>query len=426
MHPKPGPPRCTRRQLLRAAAVLAGAAALPLAPAAKAAAGPAPATAQTTRAALKVGVLVPTSTIYPQLGAELLEGLGFAFEQAGQGAELLPQDVGLGVGLVAGAAEQLLLEEQADLLVAMVNPDVAATLHPLLAERQAVMLNAVTGANVARRDDVSPYLFSHSLSSWQASWALGGWAAKTLGRRAAVAMSLYDSGFDAQYAFRLGFEEAGGKILLTHVTHLPPDEPDPASLVAPLTAQRLDFVYAAYCGQPAVDFVRAYADAGLAGRPHLVGGAFLTDEQVLPAQGRAALGIRTAAPWSSALPLAENRSFVDDYQKARAGQLPSSFALLGFETGRLIAGALAAAGDPGALRDALAEARLDGPRGAVAMNGRTLSTTGPLYLREVRAGGEGLTNTVLATLAAPGGLEGQVERVRGTLKTGWIMPYLCG
>ncbi len=59
------------------------------------------------------------------------------------------------------------------------------------------------------------------------------------------------------------------------------------------------------------------------------------------------------------------------------------------------------------------------------MNGRTLSTTGPLYLREVRAG-EGLTNTVLATLAAPGGLEGQVERVRGTLKTGWIMPYLCG
>ena len=425
MHPKPGPLRCTRRQFLRAAAVLAGAAALPLGPAAKAAAGPAPATAQTTRAALRVGVLVPTSTIYPQLGAELLEGLGLAFEQAGQGDALVAQDVGLGVGLVAPAAERLLLDEQADLLVAMVNPDVAATLDPLLAERQAVMLNAVTGANVARRDDVSPYVFNHSLSSWQASWALGGWAAKTLGRRAAVAMSLYDSGFDAQYAFRLGFEEAGGKILLTHVTHLPLDEPDPASLVAPLTGQRLDFVYAAYCGQPAVDFVQAYAGAGLAGRLPLVGGAFLTDEQLLPAQGRAALGIRTAAPWSSDLRLAENQRFVADYQ-ARAGQLPSSFALLGFETGRLIAGAMADAGDPRALQDTLAAARLAGPRGAIAMNGRTLSTTGPLYLREVRAGGEGPTNTVLATLAAPGGLEGQVERVRGILKTGWIMPYLCG
>jgi branched-chain amino acid transport system substrate-binding protein len=426
MHPKPGPLRCTRRHFLRAAAVLAGAAALPLAPAAKAAAaGSPPATSQTSRAALRIGVLVPASAGYPQLGPELLAGLRLAFEQTGQSAVLVPQDVGLGVGLVAGAAERLLLEERADLLVAMVNPDVAATLDPLLAERRAVLLNAVTGANVARRDDVSPYVFSHALSSWQASWALGGWAARTLGRRAAVAMSLYDSGFDAHYAFRLGFEEAGGKVLLTHVTHLPLDAPDPAGLVAPLTAQRVDFVYAAYCGQPAVEFVQAYARAGLAGRLPLVGGAFLTDEQLLPAQGPAALGIRTAAPWSGELQLAENQRFVADYQ-ARAGALPSAFALLGYETGRLIAGAMAAAGNPRALRDALASARLDGPRGAVVMNGRTLSTTGPLYLREVRAGNPGVANAVLATLAAPGGLEGQVERIRGTLKTGWIMPYLCG
>jgi hypothetical protein len=108
---------------------------------------------------------------------------------------------------------------------------------------------------------------------------------------------------------------------------------------------------------------------------------------------------------------------------------PDLLALLGFETAQLIATAAAtalpAAGQSAAFRAALAAARFAAPRGAVAMDARTREQVGPVYLRAVQAANGAIVNANVGTLTPPAGGDRGIEAMRGSLKTGWLAPYLC-
>jgi branched-chain amino acid transport system substrate-binding protein len=406
----------TRRDLLRRTGQLAGAlaatATLPLALRTR----HVPTSAGRSAPPLRIGALLPQSTVYPRLAESLLAGLQLAFAREGRHIALLVEDIGRGAAFPTPAVDRLLGEHRAAVLLGMVNPDTAASLRARLAASGALLVNLPVGANMPRAADDHPAIVTHSLAHWQASLALGRWAAGRLGRRALLATSLYDSGYDALYAFRLGFERAGGTVVATQVTHHPANDDPLAAQLDALTGFAPDFVYAAYSGQDAVDFVRAYHAAGLAARLPLIGSSFLTDEALLPQMGPVALGIRTAAPWSPALDTPANRRFVAAY-RAQTGQAPDTFALLGYETAQLLAQADAALWAP-----ALS---FTGPRGVIGLDATTRTTTGPLYLREVRAAGAGLVNAILGALPAPAVSDPALADLRGSVKTGWSTPYLC-
>jgi branched-chain amino acid transport system substrate-binding protein len=413
-------PAYTRRAVLRTAGILAGATAALAAFPVGAAAAPA------ARSPLRLAVLLPQSLSHPHFGANFLAGLHLGFTQANWSTDLQTAETGRGVGLVSPLVQELL--GSVDFLVGMANAEVTTQFRDLLAEHDVPFIDAAIGANIPRLEDSSPHIFHYTLSHWQANWALGRWAASTLGKRGLIATSFYDSGFDTHYAFRLGFESAGGNVVLAHTTHIPPGGNDPATLVGPLASQQANFIYAGYCGPDAIDFIRAHAAAGLTSRLPLIGPAFLTDEQHLPALGATALGIRTASAWTSDLANTENLRFVRTYRN-QTGQTPDCFALLGFETAKLIATAATtappAAGHNAAFRNALAAARFAGARGAVAMDGRTREVTGPLYLRKVKSANGGLINANTSALTPPPGGDRAIEALRTSLKTGWLAPYLC-
>jgi branched-chain amino acid transport system substrate-binding protein len=428
-HPSSG---LSRRAFLRSAGLAAGAlAAAPLLNATPAwAAGPAPGPALPVgRDLLTIGVLLPRSTIYPALGGNFLAGMQLYFNQATDdtrpAVRLVAEDAGFGRVQALAAAQKLLDTDKAALVVGLSNPTLVDMLRGLFQTRRAVFLTAGLGENVPRAADDSAYVFHHSLGAWQAAWALGRWAATHLGRRAAIAGSLYDSGYDAPAAFRLGFTAAGGAVTTTQTTHLLANSPALPAVLAQIAATRPDFIYAAYCGPAALDFVRA-AQAGPAAGIPLLGSPFLAGETALPTLGKAALGIKTALGWTPALDTAENRAFLAAYAK-QTGQAADNLALLGYETARLVALALAGAGgDPtrgNQMRAALAAATFTGPRGAVAMDAQTHCTNGPLYLREVQARGGALANVPVATLPAPAGQDGGAQ-LRATIKSGWTNAYL--
>ncbi|MFT5126695.1 MAG: hypothetical protein ACI8W8_000290 [Rhodothermales bacterium] len=76
------------------------------------------------------------------------------------------------------------------------------------------------GAHInERRWTPSPYIDLVSLDLWRSQWRLGQWAAGSIGKRAAIASSLQDAGYDYVRAFRLGFEQAGGQIVSESVVH---------------------------------------------------------------------------------------------------------------------------------------------------------------------------------------------------------------
>ncbi|HEY0069969.1 MAG TPA: ABC transporter substrate-binding protein, partial [Chloroflexia bacterium] len=226
------------------------------------------------------------------------------------------------------------------------------------------------------------------------------------------------------YAWRMGFEAGGGQVLSTHITHRPASDVGLSSLMAAVKQSKPDLVFASYYGQTAVDLLNAYARAGLSRSVPLVGTAFLVDQAVVNSVGSAAAGVTTSLPWAASLDTAENQAFMTANQ-LKTGKSPDAFAVLGYETGALIASAIDRAAG-GSLRDALASASFTGPRGAVAMNGTTQSTTGPHYLQQAQQKGINVRNVVLADLAAAAELDGQVAALRQTTRTGWISNYLCG
>ena len=331
----------------------------------------------------------------------------FKDQIGGRRVELVKEQIGFGRTLAIRKARELIERDKVDVVVGVVNSEVAADLRPIFEESRRVLIVTNVGANVVREADRSSHVFYNSLNYWQANRATGQWAADNLGRRAFVASSLYDSGYDSVYAFRTGFESAGGEVVDTYTTHVPPDSGDPAPLIAAIKKAKPDVVFGCYCGEPAITFVRAYSKSGLAKRIPLVGSGFMVDDDILPAMGRAAQGIRTAFPWASSLQTPENEAFGVAYLES-TGRPADSFAVLGYDTGRLIIEALnAVRGDEGqsqVLIDALERTAFDSPRGPLVMDRSTHNAGTPLYLREVRQRGNTVGNTVITKLNATLGI----------------------
>jgi ABC-type branched-subunit amino acid transport system substrate-binding protein len=421
-----------RRDFLVNAGKLAGAAlALPLlAKAQGVAAQPAGSSAVNSPAAIKIrerrkiGVLLPQSGVYPQLSANFLAGMNLHFNQTGrQGISLVSSKTGYARGQAWQEAQAMLRGQNIDLMVGMVSPGIASSLHFSLAASKTALIAASLGENLARVDEHSAYIFHHTLGLWQSNWALGKWAATTLGRSAIIASSYYDSGYDTSYAFRMGYEAAGGKVLASYVTHQPAADVGLSALMASIKQNKPDVVFASYYGQAAVDLLNAYARAGLSRSIPLVGTAFLVDQAVIKSVGSAAAGVRTAMSWAANLDTAENQAFVGAYQR-NTGKSPDAFALLGYETAHLVLAAVDR--QAGSVTDALATASFSGPRGAIAMNASTHTTSGPHYLQQAKQQGINIRNMVLSALPAIGEHDGEVAALRSSLKTGWSSSYLCG
>ena len=238
-----------------------------------------------------------------------------------------------------------------------------------------------------------------------------------------MASSFYDSGYDSLYAFQLGFESAGGAVQSTKVTHIPAGAGDLHALMASIQRARPDLVFGAYSGPQASDFVRAYASAGLSARIPLLGSGFLVDESLLPEQGDAALGITTALPWARTLDLPANQAFMSAFQSF-SGRPADPFAILGYDTAGLIAQCACNTNGPEELRQALANASFESPRGAVRMDAALLEAEAPLYLREVRASHAGLENAVIGRLPAVPMENPQIAALRASLLTGWSNAYM--
>ncbi len=284
------------------------------------------------------------------------------------------------------------------------------------------MLEATVGEHASAPGKPNPYIFYNSLNYWQANWALGAWAAQNLGRRALMISSFYESGYDGLYAFQRGFEISGGSVLETLVTHRPAKTSDFSQIPHFIQKLKPDVVYAAYSGQSGLDFLQAYAHAGLAGRLPLVGSSFLAEEFVSADLGRAAFGVKTCQSWAVNLAAPTNQEFQKAYQKY-AGKAADIFATLGFDTAGLLVEALQLAHgrvDPAqSLIRALERASFEGPRGPLVMNANTHATGSRLYLREVRRIDGTPNNAVLDVLTGPD------LPLKYGVKTGWLNSYLC-
>jgi branched-chain amino acid transport system substrate-binding protein len=164
---------------------------------------------------------------------------------------------------------------------------------------------------------------------------------------------------------------------------------------------RPEAVFVFFAGSDAVRFVTQAAQYGLLKDARLVGPGFLVEEDVLPAQGKNALGAYSCLHWALTLQKPENIAFTRAYRD-RWKREATVYALQGFDAARVIVEALNLTGgdtnNKSGLIEAVASVKFTSPRGAVSFDPETHNVIQTIYLRQVRQVRDALHNVVFHDL----------------------------
>jgi ABC-type branched-subunit amino acid transport system substrate-binding protein len=383
-----------------------------------------------TGIALKVGVMTPSGSSYANMGKSLLDGLSLGFDGARSGATpvnatLVRRDIDRGFG-GAQATAQALLDDGADVVVAGISALTAARIAELFGTRQSPLVVANVGAHVVQPGAKNAYVLYDSLLYWQASYSAGRWAAANVGKKAFLAASLCDAGYDTIYAFRRGFESAGGTIVGDAVTHVDLADRGLSALFAAVRSSGADLVYALYSGADATQLVHEYAGAGLGAK--LVTGSLAVEDYSLRATGGSAVGTMSVASWTASRSTNTNRLFTKAF-KTRTGRAADPFAALGYDAAAFVAeGARRATKQGLGLRrliDALAGVSLETARGTLTIDSNANTVTGPLWVRQVKRTTTGLANADVSHAPAVGRVPNPLSPLADGPVAGYVNEYLC-
>lgn len=381
---------------------------------------------------LPIGVLLPESTLYPGLGKSWLAGAKLVLDQGDYiigpySIRLIPENTGFTAGSAVRAVNKL-ANKRVKIITGMISPHLAYRLQDYFTKNRIFLITGNLGANVSTAISNCPFIYRHTLHTWQGTWAIGKWAAQKLGSRGIILSSFYESGFDTLQAFRLGFEQGGGQILGAHVTDAPIAEPGGLKCILNKIEEKgPDLLYTAFSGKSAAEFLQAYTAYGLGGKIPLIGAGMMADDYFLKAEALPFMNILTPSAWSEGYTAPENRAFISDF-KGRRGYHPDAFSLLGYETLCLIVKALRECNGDFRNKERFARSleRIDfsGPRGRIFMNPLTHTTTGPVYLVKTSLTINGITHRVIGGLPVLKESDNRVNGLKSDKRSGWINMYL--
>jgi branched-chain amino acid transport system substrate-binding protein len=368
---------------------------------------------------VRAGLLLSTDGSYARMSESFTDGFRLALHDANIEPSLVTRPLARGVDGAYAAAHEL-VSSNLDVLVATISSPLARLLAPLAEEASIPMIVANAGGHLDPPAPDNPFVLHNSLLYWQASYAMGTWLARSK-RSAFIATSFADSGYDALFAFRAGFEAGGGSVVGSYVTHVEPEDTGLQAALDEIRRARPGVVYAFYSGPAALDFLRAYRAAGLSAP--VTGPAFLAEDFGLKAAGRDAVGVKTASSWTHSDKNPANLTFVDAYAR-KTGRRADPFSVLGYDSATLIATGLAKTRSANRIVEALGGASFASPRGQLVVDPATHAVNGPLHVREVQRSLTGPANAVLTPLRSlpktPDGLAGV-----GSCSSGYLNEILC-
>jgi branched-chain amino acid transport system substrate-binding protein len=387
----------TRRSLLAGGSAIAAGAAL----------GPWVRRSHAQGAPVKIGVLLPYSGVYAVLGESITQGMELVFARenwmvAGRKIEMIKEDDESKPPVGIRKAEKLIESDKVDILTGPVHSGVLAGIRDKVHSTKTILVVSNAGADDISRARCSRWIFRASFSNWQPCQPMGDWVAKHVAKEVFQIAPNYQAGKDMMGAFRETFVPAGGKVIGEDYPKL--GETDYAPYLTKIKQSGAKAVFAFFSGSDAVNFVKQYDQFGLKGTVKLTGAGFLTEPDVLPAQGGSALGIITGHFYTPLLDNPTNQRFVKEFREKFAGKMPDGFACQGYDTAEVIVRSLKAVNgntqDKMKLVETIAKVEFDSPRGRFRFDPKTQNVIQPfIYVREVKEVAGGLNNVVIDRIA---------------------------
>jgi branched-chain amino acid transport system substrate-binding protein len=391
----------TRRTFLKAA-VSGGAAA------ASVAGGPWVLRARAQGGPVKIGLVLPYTGVYAELGNSITQAMELVFARenwtvAGRKIEMVKEDDEMKPPVGVRKTEKLIDSDKVDILTGPVHSGILMGMRDKVHNSKTILIVSNAGADAISRDRCSKWIFRTSFSNWQPCQPMGGWVAKNVSKEVVQIAPNYQAGKDMMEAFRETYLPAGGKVVAEDYPKL--GETDYAPYLTKIKQSGAKAVFAFFSGTDAVNFVKQYDEFGLkqAGIK-LTGAGFLTEPDVLPAQGKAALGTITGHFYTPQLDNPVNQRFVKEFREKFGGKTPDGFACQGYDTAEVILRALKTVNgntqDKDKLVAAIAATEFDSPRGRFRFDPKTHNVIQPfIYIREVREAAGGLTNVPIDKVA---------------------------
>lgn len=351
---------------------------------------------------IKVGVVLPYSGVYAQLGEDITDGMKVYFEDqnneiAGRPVELVTEDEEADPQVGVQAARTLIEREEVDILTgAVATPTAYGVIDLAQREQMPFVISNALGNDATRRG--VEYVFRTSGNSWQVTYPMGEYLAENGVETIYVSAADYAAGQEMAADFQAGFTEAGGEVV--GEVYAPLGTSDYSTYLTQIGQEEPQGSWSFFAGSDAVRFVQQYAEAGLRENTTLYGTGNLIDSDTLEAQGEAALGAQTALFYASTLDTPENQEFIEKFE-GQFDRGPSVYAVQGYDAAWLIGEALKATEgdteDPDALIEAMENVEFQSPRGPMTLD-ENHNPVQNIYIREVQEVDGELQNVVIDTI----------------------------
>lgn len=340
---------------------------------------------------VKIGVITTLSGGGAGLGIDMRDAFTLAMKQSGnKDVELVIEDDAQKPELAVQIAEKMIQGDKVDLMTGIIWSNLAMAVVPNTVAQDVIYLSPNAGPSALAGQNCNPNYFNVAYQNDNFHEAMGQYANKDY-KNAFILAPNYPAGKDALTGFKRYYKGALAGEIYTQV-----GQTDYAAEIAQIRASGADSVYFFLPGGMGIAFMKQYAQSGV-GIP-VTGPGFSFSQDVLPAIGDAALGVKNSATWSKDLDNEANKKFVEAF-RAEYKRLPSIYAAQSWDTANLILAALSKADvkDKDAFRAALKAADFKSVRGEFAFNNNNHPIQN-VYIREVVKEDDGvLTNKIIAT-----------------------------
>ena len=354
---------------------------------------------------LKIGLMLPYTGTFAQLGVAITNGFKLAVAEnggklGGRELEYFTVDDESDPAKATDNANKLVTRDKVDVLIGTVHSGVAMAMVQDRARDRHAAASSPTRARCGHRRHVRAEYFSHVVQQLAARLSDGQSAGRPrhqegrhphleLRRRHRIDQRLqgrlHQGGRQGGEGTVLPFPSVEFQPLLTEIASIKPDA-----------------VFVFFAGGGAVKFVKDWQAAGLKARSALYGSGFLTDG-ILEAAGDAAEGIETTLHYGDGIETPKNKTFRLNYAKTYKLQ-PDVYAVQGYDAGLLLAAGLKAVkGDMSKKKElyaAMEKAKIDSPRGAWTMS-KAHNPIQDIYLRKVVGKENKVTGVAYKALADP-------------------------
>jgi branched-chain amino acid transport system substrate-binding protein len=315
-------------------------------------------------AGVKIGLVAVLTGPQAALGTQLRDGFlqGLKHTEGRLGglpAEVVVIDDELRPEVAVTKVRSALERDRVDLVVGVVFSNILQAIIRPVTEANTFLISTNAGPSTFAGRGCNPFFFTTSYNNDQVHSVMGQAATEAGHRRVFVMTPNYQAGRDAVAGFRSRFKGEVVDEIYVPLNHL-----DFSAELARIAAAKPDALFTFMPGGLGVNLVRQYRQAGLANIPFL--STFTVDEATLPAQGEAALGFYSAAPWAPNMDTPENLRFVRDFEAAY-GYVPGSYAAQSYDAAMLLDSAIRKVegrlSDKDALRQAIRAAEFRSVRG---------------------------------------------------------------